>query len=61
MDTGIVLAGGGGANLMGLDKHIHAETNITVTIANNPLECVALGTGKALREIDVLKKVLITE
>ena len=60
MDTGIVLAGGG-ANLMGLDKHIHAETNINVTIANNPLECVALGTGKALREIDVLKKVLITE
>lgn len=60
MDMGITLAGGG-ALLKGLDKHIHAETNIAVTIAENPLECVALGTGKALNEIEVLKKVLISE
>ncbi|MCP4050736.1 MAG: rod shape-determining protein [bacterium] len=60
MDMGIMLAGGG-ALLKGLDKHIHAETSISVSIAENPLECVALGTGKALNEIDVLRKVLITE
>lgn len=60
MDTGITLAGGG-ALLRGLDKHIQAETNISVSIAPDPLKCVALGTGKALEEIDVLKKVLITE
>jgi len=60
MDKGISLAGGG-ALLRGLDKHIHFETQISVSIADNPLECVALGTGKALDEIDVLRKVLITE
>lgn len=60
MDRGITLAGGG-AYLRGLDKHIQAETDIAVRIANAPLECVALGTGISLDEIDVLKKVLITE
>jgi rod shape-determining protein MreB and related proteins len=60
MDRGIALAGGG-ALLSGLDKHIEAETHIRVFIAENPLECVALGTGRALDEIEVLKKVLISE
>lgn len=60
MEMGITLAGGG-ALLRGLDKHIEAETNINVTIAEDPLKCVALGTGKALDEIDILKKVLISE
>jgi rod shape-determining protein MreB and related proteins len=60
MDMGITLAGGG-ALLRGLDRHIEAETNISVSIAEKPLQCVALGTGKALSEIDVLKKVLISE
>lgn len=60
MDMGITLAGGG-ALLRGLDQHIQAETNISVSIANNPLECVALGTGKALDEIEVLKKVLLSD
>ncbi len=60
MDKGITLAGGG-ALLQGLDKHIQSETNISVSISQDPLECVALGTGKALDEIEVLKKVLISE
>jgi rod shape-determining protein MreB and related proteins len=60
MDRGITLAGGG-ALLSGLDKHIESETHIHVIIAENPLECVALGTGRALDEIEVLKRVLISE
>ena len=60
MDRGITLAGGG-ALLKGLDKHIEAETQIGVSIAKDPLECVAIGTGRALEEIEVLKKVLISE
>ena len=60
MDRGITLAGGG-ALLKDLDKHIEAETQISVSIAQTPLECVAIGTGRALEEIEVLKKVLISE
>jgi len=60
MDMGIMLAGGG-ALLRGMDKHISAETDIAVTIAADPLECVAIGTGKALEEIEVLRKVLISD
>ena len=60
MDRGITLAGGG-ALLQGLDKHIEAETHISVSIAKDPLKCVAVGTGRALEEIEVLKKVLISE
>ncbi|MEK9658050.1 MAG: rod shape-determining protein [bacterium] len=60
MDRGIMLAGGG-ALLMGLDKHIHVETQIGVSIASDPLKCVAMGTGHALDEIDVLKKVLMSD
>jgi rod shape-determining protein MreB len=60
MDRGITLAGGG-AYLRGLDQFIQSETDIAVRIANSPLECVALGTGIALDEIEILKKVLISE
>jgi rod shape-determining protein MreB len=59
MDKGIVLTGGG-ALLSGFDKLISEETGIPVHIAERPLDCVALGTGKALDEIDTLKKVLIS-
>ena len=60
MDSGIYLAGGG-ALLRGLDQHIQYETSIQTHIAEDPLKCVALGTGKALEEIEVFKKALTTE
>ena len=47
MDHGIVLTGGG-AMLYGLDELIRSETNIPTALADDPLSCVALGTGKAL-------------
>ncbi|ACL76891.1 rod shape-determining protein [Ruminiclostridium cellulolyticum] len=59
MDRGIMLTGGG-ALLDGLDKLIMQETGMPVSIAENPLDCVALGTGKVLEEIETLKKVLLS-
>jgi rod shape-determining protein MreB and related proteins len=58
VDRGIVLAGGG-ALLRGLDQLLASETGMPVTIADDPLSSVVLGAGKALEEIDMLKKVLI--
>lgn len=58
MDRGIMLTGGG-ALLSGLDKLIKEETGMPVSIAEKPLDCVVLGTGKVLEEIDALKRVLI--
>lgn len=57
MDRGIVLTGGG-ALLRNLDKVISEETNMPVLIAEDPLDCVAIGTGKALDHIDVFKNKL---
>lgn len=57
MDSGIYLAGGG-ALLRGLDQHIQYETSIQTKIAEDPLKCVAIGTGRALEEIHVFKKAL---
>lgn len=53
-DTGIIMTGGG-ALLRGLDKRIEDRTGIKVTIAEQPLSCVAKGTGSALSSLDVLE------
>ncbi|MGM9571822.1 MAG: rod shape-determining protein, partial [bacterium] len=58
MDRGIILAGGGSL-LQGLDNILKRETGMPVYLAEEPLNCVALGTGKVLEEINTLKKVLI--
>jgi len=53
-DRGIVMTGGGSL-LYGLDKLISKRTGIPVYIAEDPISCVALGTGKALESLDVLQ------
>ena len=57
IDRGIVLAGGG-ALLQGLDELISHDTEVPVHIADDPLSCVVLGTGRVLDEFDKLKRVL---
>ena len=49
VDQGIVLTGGG-ALLQGLDEVLRDETGLPVSVADNPLTCVALGTGRALED-----------
>lgn len=55
MDKGIMLAGGG-ALLEGLDKLINQETHMPVHVAEAPLDCVALGAGKALDTLEIFVK-----
>jgi len=59
MDRGIVMAGGGSL-LRGLDLLVSEETGMPVHVAEEPLFCVAFGTGKVLENLDVLKRVLIS-
>ena len=59
MEQGIVLTGGG-ALLNGLDKRLNEETGMPIIVANNPLQCVALGSGQCLEEFEALKQVLIS-
>ena len=57
IDQGITLAGGG-ALIRGLDRLISKETGMPVYIAENPLDCVADGTGRVLEDIEKLHEVL---
>ncbi len=53
--SGIVLTGGG-ALLQGLDRLLAAATGIPVYVAEDPLSCVAIGTGRALEEMNAIRK-----
>ena len=58
VDRGIVMTGGG-ALLKNLDKVIAHATGVPVFVAENPLNCVVLGTGRALEEMEALRTVLV--
>jgi rod shape-determining protein MreB and related proteins len=55
MDRGIVLAGGG-ALLHGLDERLRHETQMPAQLAESPLTCVAVGSGRSLEVLEELKK-----
>ncbi|MFN7171245.1 MAG: rod shape-determining protein [Fimbriimonadaceae bacterium] len=55
IETGITLTGGG-ALLRGLDLLLEEVTDIPVRVADNALDCVALGTGRALEDFDAIKR-----
>ena len=58
VDKGIVLTGGG-ALLSNLDLVLRQATGLPVSVAEEPLSCVALGTGRCLEEMTTLRNVLI--
>ncbi|MGB7605183.1 MAG: rod shape-determining protein [Lutisporaceae bacterium] len=55
MDRGIMLSGGG-AQLHGIDSLVKRETGMPVHIAENPMECVVLGVGKALEQYEEINR-----
>jgi rod shape-determining protein MreB len=57
VDKGIMLTGGG-ALLSGLDQVLREDTGLPVSIADEPLSCVALGTGKALENMKAMRNIL---
>lgn len=59
VDKGIVLTGGG-ALLYRMGDVLRLATGLPVTVAEDALSCVALGTGRALEEIKRLRNVLTT-
>ena len=59
-DRGIVLTGGG-ALLRGLDRALREDTGLPVTVADDPLSCVALGVGKMLDQVDLLARVAMPD
>jgi rod shape-determining protein MreB and related proteins len=54
MDRGIVLAGGG-ALLQGLDQRLRQETHMPTHLAESPLTCVAVGSGRSLEEFEAMR------
>lgn len=58
VDNGIVLTGGG-ALLANLDVLLRERTGLPVTIAENPLSCVVVGSGKVLEELELLKTLTV--
>ena len=58
VDQGIVLTGGG-ALMVGLDEFLRDETGLPVTVAEDPLTCVAIGTGRAMED-PIFRGVLLT-
>ena len=60
IDRGIIMTGGG-ALLKNFDELLRQNTGIPVTVADNPMDCVALGTGQALDMIHVLQDALISD
>ncbi len=58
VDKGIVLTGGG-ALLRNLDFVLRHATGLPVSVAEDPLSCVGLGTGRALEEMNTLKSLLV--
>ena len=57
VDMGLTLTGGG-ALLKNIDKRFSRETGLPVHIADDPLACVAIGTGKALEQEEIFSTVL---
>ena len=60
MDSGIVLTGGG-SQLRGLADRLQHETGMPVRLAENPVDCVVLGTGRCIEDLQALKPVLLAE
>ena len=55
MDRGIVMAGGGSL-LNGLADRLRAETEMPIHLADSPLTCVAVGSGRSLEEFEVMRR-----
>ncbi|MCX6402819.1 MAG: rod shape-determining protein [Actinobacteria bacterium] len=60
MDRGIILTGGG-ALLTGLADRLKSETGMPVVVAESPLDCVVVGSGRCIEDWDKLRRVFVSE